>query len=475
MKKNLNRSLGRLSALALVAASWLSGPAALAQDLGLKAPAPTKPVWITGGTVHTMADGAAPIERGAVEILVDGTIGRVINSAPPSADASTHTMIDAAGKHVYPGMLAPTTQIGLTEIQAARATNDFAETGDVAPEVRPAVAVNPDSTIIPVTRTNGVLSAGVMPLGGLIPGRASVIELEGWTWEQMAVRDAIGMVVNWPNMRTNRAWWVTETPEKQAERRKKSLDTIDHAFRTAKAYLAARATDASTPTDLRWEAMRGVLEKGEPVFIRAEELEQIQSAVSWAVGLGLRPVIVGGRDAASCTDLLKRHDVAVIITGTQRFPKREDSAYDEAFTLPQALENAGVRWCLANGGPTDDPAHERNYAYHAAMAAAYGLSPAAAERSITISPARIMGVGDKLGSLEPGKHATLMITTGSPLEITTNVERAFIRGREIDLSNKQTVLDKKYREKYRQLEAESGGAKPAGGGGSNQTGAPSPR
>lgn len=429
---------------------------ALGQDLTIKAPSPDKPVWIINATIHTMAGQV--INNGSVQINTDGTIGDVLAAAPnmPANFGDTNRVIDAKGKHVYPGLVSANTQMGLIEVQAARATIDMAETGDVTPEVRAAVAVNPDSTLMPVTRTNGILSCAVMPMGGLVPGRASVIELEGWTWEDMTVDDDVGMLVNWPGMRVARAWWVTETAEAQKERIARSLTTIDQSFRTAKAYIEAKKADASVPTDLRWEAMRGVLERGDPVFIRAEELEQIQSAVSWAVGLGMKPVIIGGRDAGGCIDLLKRHDVGVIVAGTQRFPKRDDSAYDEPYRLPLVLEQAGVRWCLATGGPNDDPAHERNLPYHAAMAAAFGLPVEAAERAITISAARLIGAGDKLGSIEKGKHATLMITDGSPLEMTTKVERAFIRGRDIDLSNKQTVLDAKYREKYRQIGVKRG-------------------
>lgn len=440
-----SRVLGAI-ALALLPVAIASG-----QDLTVKAPAPTRDTWIINATIHTVSDRV--IQGGSVQLRTDGTIGEILESRPgmDAEFARRHTVIDATGLHVYPGLVSANTQLGLAEVLAARATIDTAEAGDVTPEVRAAVAVNPDSTLLPVTRSNGVLSAAVMPLGGLIPGRPSVIELEGWTWEDMATDDAIGMLVNWPGMRVVRGAFVTEKPEEQKKRIARALDAIDGAFRTAKAYIAAKAQDPGVPTDLRWEAMRGVLEGGDPVFVRAEELEQIQSAVSWGAGLGLKMVIIGGRDASACVDLLKRHDAAVIIAGTQRFPKRDDSPYDEPFVLPQTLERAGVRWCLASGGPNDEPAHERSMPYHAAMAVAFGLDEEVALRSITLAPAQILGVGDRLGSIQSGKHATLMVTDGSPLELNTKIRYAFIRGRAIDLSNKQTALDAKYREKYRQL------------------------
>lgn len=433
----------RLIALALCISTPL-----LAQDLGLKPPpVQEKPILIHGATIHPVSGPA--IERGYVA-FADGKI-TAAGAGPPPRFASEAIVIDASGKHVYPGLFGANTQTGLMEVGAARATLDYAETGGITPEVRAAVAVNPDSTIIPVTRANGILTVGVIPMGGAIPGRASVINLEGWTWEEMTVADDVGVVVNWPNMRPTRGWFVTRSVEEQEKERKEALDAIDQAFQAARAYLKAKAADPSVPTDLRWEAMRGVIEGGRPVIIRADELEQIQSAVSWAVERGLRPVILGGRDAASCLDLLKRHDVGVIVSGTFRLPRRVDSDYDEPFRLPAVLEEAKVRWCLASvGGPFETP-HERNLPYHAALACAFGLDRSAALRAITLSPAEMLGVSSRLGSIESGKDATLLITDGDPLEITTRVERAFIRGREIDLTNKQRLLEQKYREKYRQI------------------------
>lgn len=435
----------KLTALSLIALSFAS--AALAQDLGIKAPPKQlAPIAIENATIHTIS--GETIEGGFVT-FADGKITAV--GKGPAPRLASGAVVDASGKHVYPGMIGANTQTGLMEIGAARATIDYAEVGGITPEVRAAVAVNPDSTIIPVTRSSGVLTVGVLPMGGAIPGRASVINLEGWTWEEMAVADDAGMVVNWPNMRPMRGFFVTRTPEEQDKERKEALATIDQAFRAAAAYLAAKKADPATPIDIRWEAMRGVLEGHKPVLVRADELEQIQSAVAWAVERKLDLVIIGGRDAYLCAELLKRHDVGVIVSGTLRLPKKVDSDYDEIYTLPAKLEAAGVTWCLASTGGSQETPHERNLPYHAAMAAAFGLSPDAALRSITIAPAKLLGVGDRLGSIETGKDATLIITDGNPLEITTNVERAFITGREIDLTNKQRLLNKKYREKYRQL------------------------
>lgn len=431
---------------ALAAAAFAAG-SALAQDLGIPAPAQTGPILIRNATIHPVSGPS--IDNGFV-LMIDGKIAQVGRAGDAvSATSKPPETIDASGKHVYPGLINPTTLIGLLEIGAIRATLDHTEVGPVKPEVRAAVSVNPDSTQIPVTRSNGVLTVGVMPEGGSITGRASVLRMDGWTWEGLTVADDAGLVINWPNVNPIRSRWMQQSDEEQMENMRKSLRVIDDAFNAAQAYVAAREADPSLPISTRWESMRPTLEGKKPIFIRAQEAEQIRSAVSWAVESGFKPIIVGGRDATRCVDLLKRHDVGVIITGVHRLPSREDSAYDEPFTLPAELQAAGVRWAL--GASSTGYGNDRNLPYHAATAVAYGLDHASALRSITLSAAELLGVADTLGSLDNGKAATLIITTGDPMEITTRVERAFIDGREIDLSNKQTHLADKYRERYRQM------------------------
>lgn len=184
------------------------------------------------------------------------------------------------------------------------------------------------------------------------------------------------------------------------------------------------------------------------VFILANDYDQLVQAAEFLARHGLKGVIVGGHDAPLCADVLKRHGIGVVVNGTFRFPKRDDAAYDEAFTLPARLEAAGVRWCLASG---EETAHERNLPYAAALAAAHGLAPEAALRSITLSAAELLGVADRLGSIEAGKEATVFLCAGDVLDVRNSVERAWIGGREIDLSSKQTHLAEKYREKYRQM------------------------
>lgn len=428
--------------------STLTGLAA-AQDLGVKAPPQGEPIVIRNAHVHPIS--GSPIERGFV-LFVDGKIRQVGREGEPMRlpERVVPREIDAQGKRVYPGLISGVTTLGLSEISSVRATQDASELGDITPEVRAAVAVNPDSTHHPVTRTNGVLIAGVTPSGGVIPGRASVIQLDGWTWEDMAVLDDAGLVIAWPNVRPIRSRWIERSDEEQLKQIRERLDLIETAFTDAEAYFAARQADPSTPRSVRWDAFGPSLRKEKPVFIQAQELEQMLSAVTWASKRGLKIVLVGGRDAPLAAEYLKKHDVAVMVTGTHRMPRRSDADYNEAFRLPAELEAAGVKWALSTGGLTGF-GNDRNLPYHAAMAVAHGLCAEAAMRSITLSVAEVLGVSDRLGSLDEGKDATLFIADGDPLEVATKVEAAFIQGREIDLSNKQTMLAEKYREKYRQL------------------------
>ncbi len=427
---------------------------ALAQDLTVKAPAQDKPLTIIGGTVHTVSGGT--IEDGTV-VVADGII-LFVGETDAARDfvksmegVDEWTVVDAAGRHVYPGLIGANTVMGLIEIGAVRATRDYAEVGSITPEVRAAVSVNPDSTVIPVTRLNGVLTCGVFPAGGSIPGRAGVIRMDGWTWEDLSIDGAAGLIVNWPNMRVSGRWWSTKSFDEQRKEIEKNIRAIDEAFDLAGAYLDAKGADDSLPVDLRWEAMRDALRDGGRVFVRAQELDQIEAVIAWGMKRELDIVIVGGRDAPLAATLLAQHGVGVIYTGTHRMPKRRDSDYDVIYSGPAALEAAGVSWCLATTGGSFQTPHERNLPYHAASAVRHGLAHDAAVRAITLGAAEMLGVDDRLGSIEAGKSATLIVTDGSPLEVTTTVELALIDGRVIDLSSKQTVLAEKYREKYRQL------------------------
>ena len=450
----INRAVASLSVAAALLGVAGAPVAGFAQDLGVKAPAQTQPIAIVNARVHPVSgepfDGFVVFEQGRIAQIGPGKM----ESGP-----GTH-VIDGTRKHVYPGMIAAYTQLGLAEIESLRPSTDKNEAGGVTPEARAATAVNPDSWLLPVTRANGVLLAGTFPTGGQIPGRAGVIRLDGWTSEEMAVKADAGLVVEWPLMRVVRAAWMERPEEEQLKDLRVNLERVRDAFRAASAYAAGKPAKV----DLRWEAMKAVFpprtdnakNRGTlPVFVLANDYDQIVAAVELKRQHGLAMVIVGGLDAPKCATLLKDENIPVIVTNVITPPRRDDSAYDENYGLPRRLAAAGVRFCIASG---DETPHERNLPYAAAMAAAHGLDPAAALRSVTLSAAEILGVADMYGSLEKGKSATLLITDGDPLEVSTVIESAYIDGRKIDLSTKQSALAAKYRERYRQMkEAEKKG------------------
>jgi len=428
-----------------MAAALIATTAGVAAGQSRQVPAPpqTRPMVIHSATVHPVT--APPIEDGYV-VFEDGLITDVGAGPAPTHRDAVH--LDATGMHVYPGLIALDTRLGLEETGAVDVTHDHTEYGRVTPEVRAVVAVNPDTDLIPVTRANGILTALIAPRGGLISGRGSLIRLDGWTWEDMAIDDAVGLVVNWPRAEPIRSRWMRQSEAEQLKAIKKDLAEIDRVFDEAESYMVARSHDPDLATDLRYEAMRPMLDGDRPLLIRAASAAQIESAVAWAHRRGYRAVILGATQADRVAPLLAKHDVPVILSGVHRMPSARHEAYDEAFTVPLRLYEAGVRFAISSGSGS---AHERNLNHNAATAAAYGLPRDAALEAVTISAAEIIGVGDRLGSIETGKAATLILTSGDPLEITTDTLVAFIDGRRIDLGNRQVALYGKYREKYRQL------------------------
>ncbi len=376
----------------------------------IPAPPQKGPIALVGGTIHTVSGPV--IERGT--ILFDR--GKVVEAGDRVDIPDDAVRVDVTGKHVYPGMIEAGSRLGLIEIGAVRGTVDVAELGNINPNIRAETAINPDSERIPVTRSNGV-------------ALAAVIMLDGWTWEDMTIKAPSGMVINWPGGKEGR-------------------EELEKAFREARAYRAAHEAGEKKnapfhKADVRWEALLPVLRGELPLWVSVNGARNIESAVEWADREQVKMVILGGNEAHRVADLLKRKNIPVIVTTVQREPGRSEAGYDDPYTLASRLHRAGVRFCIAGG-------EERNLPYHAGLAAAYGLPREEALRAVTQYAAEILGIGDRAGTLEKGKDATIMVTTGDPLEPATVVEKLYIQGRDIDLSDKQKTLYRKYREKYRQ-------------------------
>lgn len=381
-----------------------------------------KPIVITNAVVHTVSGN---ILQSAAVVIRDGKIAELGTNVTIPSDA---TRIDATGAHVYPGLIDPQSNIGLTEIDSVRATVDSRETGMINPNVRAAAAVNPDSELIPVARANGVLLAVSAPDGGMISGRSALMMMDGWTWEDMTLQADVGMQVTWPS---------SESELKLLEA------TMDEATR----YHVAMQSGSRPKFDARLAALMPVLERKIPIVVTAYRAPQIRSAVAFAKQRQLKLVIFGGYEALECRELLLVEKVPVIVAGVYRLPTRRDLPYDDAYTLPQRLHQAGIPFCIATSGRFGGSTL-RNLPYHAATAAAHGLDPALALRSITLSTAEILGVDNRVGSLAPGLDATLFIADGDILETPTQVTHAFVQGRPVDLNSRHTQLYKKYRAKY---------------------------
>jgi imidazolonepropionase-like amidohydrolase len=408
-----------------------------------------KPIALVGGTIHTVTKGT--IENGVV--LFDKgkivAVGREIN-IPKDAE-----VIDVKGKHIYPGLINAFTTIGLIEIGAVRATRDVTEVGLVNPNVRAEVAFNPDSEHPPVTRSNGITMALVVPTGELIAGQSALMMLDGWTWEEMTLKAPVGLHIYWPRMTlpSEGFMFVRRSPEELKKEVETRINLIREIFQKARAYKKAKESEIQKgvpyhDTDLKYEAMIPVLEGKVPVFVHANSSKEILSAIEWAESEGLKIVIVGGADSWKVADVLKNKNIPVILTNIHRLPSKRYSDYDEPFTVAYKLYKAGVKFCIGGEGGYYN---ERNLPYQAGTCVAFGLPREEALKAITIYPAEILGVADKVGSIEPGKDATLIVTTGDPLEISTQVVYEFIQGKKVDLSNRQVKLYEKYVEKYRRL------------------------
>lgn len=405
------------------------------------------PIALVGGTIHPVS---APAIEGGVLLFDSGKIVAVGREVVLPANTEK---IDLHGQHAYPGMIDGYTHMGLMEIAMVRATNDHTETGRINPNAKAQVAVNPDSELIPVARSGGVLSVLSVPGGGLISGASAVIQLDGWTWEEMTIKPVVGVHVRWPQIAPIYTWWQEMRAQEQIQARDKALEEIRQTFEEARNYASACRACAdgkgvAPDFNARWQALIPVLEGKVPLVIDADEIQQIQSALAFAEREHIKVILLGGYDAPDCAELIKQLDVPVVVGGVHRLPRRRDDPYDTPFTVPARLHEQGVKFCIASA---DRASMVRNLPYHAGTAAAYGLPPEEALKAITLYAAQIFGVADRLGSLEAGKDATLFVSTGDPLETPSQVTLAFIGGRKVDLNNRQQRLWEKYQEKYRRL------------------------
>ena len=407
-----------------------------------------RPIILKGGIIHTVS---TDVFEGYDILFSKGKIVRIEKNIMASPETDVY---DVFGKHIIPGYIAPITRIGLVEIGLVKQTRDFAERGSFNPNVKANVSYNPDSDLIPITRSNGVLVVNSVPAGGRISGQSSVMMLDGWTWEQATLKHPSGLHINWPSMRINYGVNVKKSEKQQKEEIQKSIRDLDHMVRDVRAYFQrikqrSRIAGERQKSDLRLESMIPFVVEKKKIFIHADEARQIKSAVEWAKKNDLKIIIVGGSDSWRITDLLVKNNIPVVIDQVEKIPTRRFEPIHLPYKLPFLLKQAGVQFCLNTiiGYPNDG--NIRNLPNEAMRAAAYGLNKSEALRSITLSTAEILGVDDMIGSLDIGKDATFFISETPPMEMNPKILMAFIQGKEVDLNNHQKMLYKKYQEKYR--------------------------
>jgi len=431
---------------ALIATLLLISAATFAQSTIPNNPGRRPKVAIRNATIVPVT--SAPIANGTI-VFENGKITAIGANVAVPADA---TVIDGTGLSVYPGMIDSGSSIGLVEIESVAGTVDTSELGDINPNARAAVAINPHSEVIPVTRVNGVTDAIVIPEGGIISGQSALVKMSGWTPAEMTINASAAMHIRFPRLRSFPLGGVPQDEEAEKELRKnytKETDKLRDIFRDAQAYakaVSARASDNSVQRvdrDPILEALVPVVEGRVPVVLHANQARDIRAALKFADEFKLKAILSGANDVAQVVSDLKSRNIPVILGPILSMPQREDDAYDVLFTNAKTLYDNGIPFAIQSG----DAHNARNLPYHAAACAAFGLPKEEALKSITINAAQIWGVADRLGSLEVGKNATLIVTDGDPLEARTNVRRVFIDGEDISMESRHTLLYDKFRQR----------------------------
>jgi imidazolonepropionase-like amidohydrolase len=404
-------------------------------------------VALVGGTIHPVS--GPDISNGTI-VFRDGKILSVGPGPQAPGDAK---VVDVRGKHIYPSLFPVVTVLGLVEIQSVRATVDTTELGEINPQARADYAMNFDSELLPVARSGGILVAGISPIGGIVSGSLAAMRLEGWTREDATIRAPAAISVVWPDMHIDRSPTARFSVRLQEKRRDEALQKLKDVFTDAGAYAKARAAEGKSgvprhDVDPKLEALVPAIEGKIPVVVFAHTVAQIRAALVWAKDNNLKIVLCGTEDGWRMAEEIAKANVPVLVE-TLPLPRRADEPYDAAFANPAALARAGVRVAFNEGASTGEAPNARNLNHQAAAAVAYGFPREKAIAAITLEPARILNVADRLGSLEPGKDATLIVTNGDVLDLRTSVVAAYLDGKPLDLTDKQKKLYDRYKNRPR--------------------------
>ena len=437
MKKIMNLVMGMIASVA-----------SFAQANVLPAPAQKGVMYVKNVTIH-VGNGTV-IENGVI-VVKDGKIEKVGKDIVVPADATN--VVDGQGKQVYPGLILPSSSLGLVEISSIRATNDAREIGDMNPNVRSIVAYNTDSKVINTLRSNGILAANIVPQGNFLAGSSTVVQLDAWNWQDASLKMDGGMHLYMPSLmpRPNfgrRGGFAPGGPNPGAESDPvkeglQQLENLKGFFREAKAYLAAPTHEE---VNLKFEAVKDLLAKKQKFYVHANTVKQMLVALDFVKEFGFDLVLVGASESWQIADLLKQHNVSVILQQMHSLPTTTDDDVDQPYKAAAALQKAGVLFAISDD---DSQTRGRNLAFNAGTAVTYGLDKEQALAAITLNAAKLMGVADKTGSIEPGKEANFIISSGDILDMSTsNVTDAFIQGRKVNLDDKQKQLNDRYEQKY---------------------------
>lgn len=423
---------------------------AVSQETVLPTPAQKGTMYIKNATIH-VGNGTV-INNGVIQIK-DGKIEKVGNDIViPQGETK---VIDAMGKQVYPGIILPVSNLGLVEISAVRASSDVREIGDMNPNVRSIVAYNTDSKVINTLRSQGVLMANIVPQGSFLAGSSSVVQLDAWNYQDAAVKTDAGMHLYMPSLmprpdfsrfggggggRFGPQQSSTTDPVKEGLNK---IEELKSFFTQAKAYFAETS---HKETNLKFEAVKGLFDKSQKLYVHGNTVRQMLVALDFVKQFNFDVVIVGGSDSWQIADLLKQHNVSVVLSQMHSLPTAADDDIDQPYKSAAALQKAGVTFSISD----DDPqTRGKNILFNAGTAATYGLTKEEALQAITLNAAKIMGVSDKAGSIEVGKDANIVISDGDLLDMrTSKVSLALIQGREIDLTDKHKLLNDRFNKKY---------------------------
>ena len=406
------------------------------------APIQNETITISGATAHIgngtiIENSIITFENGILIAVADATTSKITLRG---------TIIDATGKHVYPGFIAPNTTLGLVEIDAVRPTRDEDELGEFIPNVRSLIAYNAESIVVESLRPNGVLIAQITPRGGTISGTSSIVQLDAWNWEDAVVKEDDGIHINWPDSYAQGRWWLGESSAyKPNKRYQEEIESIKNFILNSKTY----GKSAPNIINEAYKAMQGLFNGKQKMFVHAHGEKEMIDAVTTLKNNGINNIVlVGAYEAYKISNFLKKNDVSVLIKRVHTTPDNDDDDYDLPYKLAKLLVEDGVLVALQTSGQMEGM-NTRNLPFYAGQVAAQGLSKEKALQLITENPAKILGIDANYGTLETGKSATLFICEGDALDMRTNIlSQAFIDGREISLETHQTKLWKRYSKKY---------------------------